>query len=107
LTDLHPERKLDDSQLLCQALFFHAWMPSERVLDIPPQWDLGIKGYVLALQCARCGSLRMDVIDGYRGELAWRVYRYPEGWVHFKMESKPTVPELRLELMRRNRKVGK
>lgn len=89
-------RKLPDEYLQCRLLG-HQWniIPNRR----KPQF-----GDMLSLGCARCDSVREDIVSRRYGELLARNYDYPEGYLikpEKRGERNFSAASLRAEVNRR------
>lgn len=79
----------------------HPW----EILDVAELADDPLLGYVreLRLRCTSCTGKRYDQLDS-AGDLVYRRYEYPDGYLHTGEDERPTLQELRLRLLSRTLK---
>lgn len=78
----------------------HAWSDFIPADKRQPGW-----GRRFSLRCDRCATERHDVIDTL-GELSTRQYVYPDDY-QMARDERPTMQQLRLDLLRQLRANGK
>lgn len=79
----------------------HAWEDHDGTGFRRPQF-----GVALHLQCSRCGTVRRDIVDRFRGDLLQRRYYHPEGY-EMAQDERPTTEQVRLAVIKKQREVLK
>lgn len=99
-TTMSPTRATQDVSYQCRLLG-HAWN-----VYVPEDFSrLGVWRNALHLKCLRCTMARHDAFES-NGTLATRKYDPPEGYYLKGAEEKPTTEELRLWVLKRQRRLA-
>jgi hypothetical protein len=96
-----PSQATETVSYQCRLLR-HAWEVYKPSGD--PRF--GVWRNALHLRCLRCGMTRHDAFD-VLGGLSTRRYMPPENYYLSKDEEKPTTEQLRLWMLKHQRRLGK
>lgn len=98
MTAMGPSRVAQNVSFPCRLLG-HAWEP------FSPETHSGPWRHALHLKCLRCGMTRHDGFNS-AGELDVRRYDAPEGYYLKGDEERPSITELRLWALKRQRRLA-
>ena len=71
----------------------HAWFEADT------EWDTSFPGTQMTLRCERCMTERREVWSRTTGDLVYRHYNYPDGYIQEWGGNFPTKDDFRLALL--------